>query len=745
MATSGSKTITVTSWDSLVFNWSATGQSVANNTTTVAWNMKLVSTSSGRIDSSASKSWSVTVNGTKYSGTNTVGISNNSTKTLASGTTVIKHNDDGTKSFNYSFSQEFGITFSGSSIGTISGSGSGTLNTIARASQPSCVTWPEHTQNVGEFGDEISIHMNRKSSSFTHTVRYQFGSQSGTIATGVGTGTTWVIPLTLMNLIPSATKGSGTIYVDTYNGSTKVGTKSCGFTATVPASVKPTCALTVTDSTGYSTTYGNPVKGLSKFKVVVTPTLAYKSAIKVYNTSANGSKYTAASFTTGVLKSSGTLTVSTTVTDNRGRTGTASKSLTVLNYTAPSISKLTVGRCDSDGTANEQGAYVKVTFSATVTALNNRNTATYKVRYKKSTATSFTEATISAIQDTYTVTNHGYTFAADTGSSYDVEVVVTDNHGTATRTTSASTAFTLMHWNTDGTGMGIGKVSEKSNTLEVGLDAEFHGSTMQVGNSFSYQPGAFSGEKGYTVLAVITLNALNVNAPIVFKINRRGALCPMQVYVRFASSSTTTDPDLASITYEGDNFGVFMVKVATSTWKLYVDNTTGWSNPCLQEWFTTDNQMARMSIDFPSEQVATLPTPYYRATPVVSQSILDCFMPVGYILLMYSHANPNTMFPGTTWVRIENAFLWGCDADGGIGTTGGEKTHTLTVNELPTHTHAIPVANTATGSTDASNKIRYNNNDTSYVGTIASNSTGGGEAHNNMPPYIQVSIWRRTA
>ena len=542
-----------------------------------------------------------------------------------------------------------------------------------------------------------------------------------------------------MNLIPNAVKGSGTIYVDTYNGSTKVGTKSCGFTATVPASVKPTCAVAVSDPTGHATTYGAYVKGLSKFKVVVTPTLAYKSGIKAYSTTANGSKYTAASFTTGVLKSSGTLSVSATVTDNRGRSGSASKSLTVLNYTAPNISKLTVGRCDSDGTANEQGAYVQVTFSASVTALNNKNTATYKLRYKKSTATSFTEVTISALKNTFTVTNHKYVFAADTGSSYDVEVVVTDNHSTATRATSASTAFTLMHWKADGTGMAIGKVSEKSNTFEVGLDAAFYGSTMQAGNSFAFQPGAFSGEKGYTLLAVITLNTLNVNAPIVFKINRRGALCPMQVYVRFASSSTTTDPDLGSITYEGDNFGAFLVKAATSTWKLYVDNTTGWTNPCLQEWFTTDNQMARMSIDFPSEQVAELPTPYYRATPAKMQSILDFIYPVNSVYISYSHVNPGTLFGGT-WTRITNAFLWAVGADGTIGQTGGEKTHTLTTAELPVHTHGSVYSQNASGDktlawfSDTGEKLAY--------GTV---SAGGGQAHNNMPPYIQVSIWRRTA
>ena len=180
MATSGYKSVTVTSWDSLKFSWWESSQSIPNNTTTIGWKLELIATGSGRIDSSASKTWSVTVNGAKYSGTNTVGIGNNSTKTLASGYTNITHDADGSKTFSYSFSQQFDITFN-SWIGTISGSGTGTLDTIPRASQPSCITWPNHTQNVGSFGDTISIHTNRASSAFTHTLRYAFGSKTGTI------------------------------------------------------------------------------------------------------------------------------------------------------------------------------------------------------------------------------------------------------------------------------------------------------------------------------------------------------------------------------------------------------------------------------------------------------------------------------------------------------------------------------------------------------------------------------------
>ena len=709
----------------LQFAWTEKSQSTANNTTTISWTLK--GAGNGKVEWYNAGNFKVVIAGeTVYSSSARIKLYKGTT--VASGSYTFKHNSDGSKTFTAS--AEAGIY---TVAVNCTGSGSFTLDAIPLASQPSCITWPEHTQNVGSFGDTISIHMNRNSDAFTHTVRYQFGSRSGTIATKVTTGTTWTIPLALMDLIPAALQGSGTIYVDTYNGSTLIGTKWCGFTATVPDSVKPTCTITLEDTTGIDDIYGSPVKGLSKIKVTVNPKTAYSSPIASYVITANGVRYTTATATTGVLLTSGTSRVSVSITDKRGRTGSAYYDMTVLNYAAPAVKALSVHRCDANGTENNRGEYVKVTFSAAITSLSSKNNALYYVEYKKSSATDFTKVSLTALTNKYSVSNHAYIFAADSGSSYDVKVTATDRHGSHSKSTSASTAFTLINYNANGNGLRFGGVAEEENTFQN--DLEF----CQRGNSYAFQPEAFSGEKGYTLLAVVTLSVLNVNAPIVFKINRRGATCPMTVYVRFASSSTTTDPDLASITYEGDNFGAFMVKAGTSTWKLYVDNTSGWSNPCLQEWYTTDNQMARMSVDFPSEQVAALPTPFYRATPVVSRSILDAFYPVGYILLLYSHANPNSMYPGTTWVRISGAFPWFTDSSGEIGLTGGERNVTLTVNQIPAHSHGSVYSQHAEGT---KSQAWYTTAGTSLAyGPVES---GGGQSHNNMPPYIQISAWRRT-
>ena len=92
---------------------------------------------------------------------------------------TLYHNSDG------SYSHSLGGTLSTSyTSGTAQGTFS--LPTIARASQPSCITWPNTTSNVGAIGgDPFTIHMNRKSTAFTHTVRYEWYNKSGTIATDV--------------------------------------------------------------------------------------------------------------------------------------------------------------------------------------------------------------------------------------------------------------------------------------------------------------------------------------------------------------------------------------------------------------------------------------------------------------------------------------------------------------------------------------------------------------------------------
>ena len=145
-----------------------------------------------------------------------------------------------------------------------------------------------------------------------------------------------------------------------------------------------------------------------------------------------------------------------------------------------------------------------------------------------------------------------------------------------------------------------------------------------------------------------------------------------------------------------------------------------------------------------------------------NKSLLDFFYPVNSIYISYSHTDPGTLFGGT-WQRITNAFLWAAGAGDSIGDTGGEKTHTLTADELPklsgnarfrdidlTDSNTIlDAGGILSKSTDewsgTHGSLTTENKASGYKRNILNINIGGGEAHNNMPPYVQVSIWRRTA
>ena len=176
-------------------------------------------------------SWSLSIGGNSYTGTAYKSILTDWVS-LGSKTVRITHADSGAKSvaITAAASAPAGTSWAGHKS---SGGGTAVLDTIARASVPTV------NYASANMGDTIAIYTNAVSSAFTHTVRYTFGSASGTIATGVTSGCTWTIPQKLAEQIPNALSGKGSIYCDTYSGSTKIGTASVSFTAQVHYSTAP--------------------------------------------------------------------------------------------------------------------------------------------------------------------------------------------------------------------------------------------------------------------------------------------------------------------------------------------------------------------------------------------------------------------------------------------------------------------------------------------------------------------------
>lgn len=442
-------------------------QSVANNTSNVTVTVNFYRTNTGYTTYGNGTVY-CKINGTTYSASVTT-----SQKITSSGinlftkTLNIPHATDGTKTLTCS------AWIDHSQVDSSEQSYSMALTTIPRKSTMSVAN--------GTLGASQTITVTRQASSFTHSIKAVCGSSTVYIKADGSTSTSSVthgdcsIPFTppVSWASQNTTGRSVTVKytITTYNGTTSIGNNTYTRTCTIPdiSGIRPTCTVSVSDSKGYATTYGGYIKGMSRIAVSITGSPKYGTTIKSYSTVVNGSTYTAKTFTTGVLKTAGTVTVSTKVTDARGISSKeATTDVTVLDYSAPYVSKLNIIRCNADGTENEAGSYVKVTFDGSISDLENKNTVTYTLQYKKTSDTDYTTVELSDYNNSYEVSGASAIFAADTGSSYNVDVTATDAFTSYTRSGTASTEQTIMHFNAAGNGMGIGKLSEHENMLDIG-------------------------------------------------------------------------------------------------------------------------------------------------------------------------------------------------------------------------------------------------------------------------------------
>ena len=385
----------------------------------------------------------------------------------------IAHNADGSK--NVSVSLTMSMWKDSTTGGTVKFSDSKTiaLTTIPRASSLTAAN--------GTLGTKQTLTVEKAVDSFTHTIRYECGSASGTICTeSAAESIDFTPPLSLASQNTSGTSVSVKLILQTYSGETAIGsavTKTV--TMAIPATVKPTLKMAVSDFTDYSGVYGTYVKGLSRLKIDLTPTISYGSEIASCKVTANGSTYSAKSNITDVLKSSGTLTITATVTDKRGRTSDAvSEKITVLDYTAPAISKLTASRCDEDGTLNDRGGYFLVTFSAEVTPLKDLNGALYTVLYRKASAPAWEKSEmLSDLTNVYSVTEQTYIFPAE-DAPYVIGVSAQDNHSAITRTVPGAVAFYLIRPHAGGRGLGLGMTPIHSDGLDLGFPQYMNGNKL---------------------------------------------------------------------------------------------------------------------------------------------------------------------------------------------------------------------------------------------------------------------------
>ena len=445
--------------DHYVFSWSLVSQSIIDNTSTISWSLYAAGgSSSGRYTEVKEKY--VTVNGTTKSSTAWQTTYNNTTP--FSGTTVITHNSTGKGSFSASAGGAF--YYSGSYNST--GSGSWDLPTIARATDPKLSA----TSITANGSNSVTMTITPADASFKHKIRYEFGSLVSQIAgisisskaidyefTTQGNLTaTFTPPRSLCEQIPNAMSAKCKLILYTYNSSgSHIGTVEKEITLNVPDYTPTISNITLTGNNLLSGAY---VQGKSTVRAVITANSELGASIKSYSSTVDGKTYTGNDFTSSVL-SNGSKSVSVTVTDTRGKTATKSSTITVYEYTAPTITSFTLER-QTDGTT------VIATVKGTVSAVNNKNAKTITVAIGDGTPQTITSSGYT-INGTTTFTN------VDTDKTLTFTAKIADSYTSATKEAVLPTVAVTMDFHNSGKGIALGKVAEGEG-LEVAWKSAFN-------------------------------------------------------------------------------------------------------------------------------------------------------------------------------------------------------------------------------------------------------------------------------
>lgn len=129
-----------------------------------------------------------------------------------------------------------------------------------------------------------------------------------------------------------------------------------------------------------------------------------------------------------------------------------------------------------------------------------------------------------------------------------------------------------------------------------------------------------------------------------------------------------------------------------------------------------------------------------------------CPYDIGDVLVTASAAQPSARWPGTSWTQIKDCFLLAAGDSYEAGSTGGEATHTLTEAELPAYQLSVTAGENLIRSRTGSTPAAYTTTAPSGWGlpnwdtvSVSASSGGGGQPHNNMPPYKAFFMWQRTA
>lgn len=554
----------------------------------------------------------------------------------------IPHNTDGKKTLTCSASFSTSITDYSPGYGSVSGSIE--LTAIPRQSSfsvsPATLTLDE--QNT------LSVTIDRKVSSYHHTVAFYSGTQKVEEYTNIATGKTitptysdWLSKISTKDTRTLSAASAPSVRVTTYDASgNQIGvTAQNRFDILLPenSSTKPTLTCTLSPSGSLPAAFaGLYVQTKTAVAAQFTGSSAKAGAsIKEYAMVIQGTTYAGITATSAVLGVSGDLPVTVRVTDSRGISTSETRTITVQSYAPPFVGPYSSGgttygsvictRCTSDGTESYSGTYLLLKCQKGFSSVGGKNKCSMKLEYKLTSATAYSsKGTISSESAASAYSGILSGVVSDASKAYDIRITVTDTIG-------STGSYSLI-------------VQPDSCTLHLA------------------KGGKAVGIGGYN-----------------------------------QSGDGTVDIFLEPHIRDGNDF------------------------PTLVD--------------------------YLRS------AILQSVYAVGTLYCSSDSTNPRQVLGFGTWEKIEGKYLYAANAAHPFGSTFGEETHTLTVNEMPSHQHKAQESKThaegAVYGRSETGQTTYAWGTTgggyAYLRDVNTSLVGGGAAHNNMPPGYAIHIWRRTA
>ena len=631
----------------------------------------------------------------------------------------IPHNSDGSGSTGIT------LKISGRSSGGgvrfhINGSEQMTLTTIPRVSQPSL------SAGEARMGGEITVYTNRKSQSFTHGIRFRFGSYETSVS-GVGDSYLWKIP-DLAVYCADALSGQCQVTVSTYAGGLKLGEKTVGFSLRVPEAG--------TLSTPESISMGKSVEiGAGRNSQNFTTAVFFqfgRASGKIGEGKRDQYQWTPPLTLADQIpdRAAGTLKLRLETYNGSALVGTSRKEVTLTvpqtEETRPVIEEVAVsptGKLPAD----MEGLFI---------------------RYKTGVAVTIRAKGQHSSIRSYAVTAEGKTYQAGDGSlktdilntagEAAVTITVRDSRGFET---SEKKPISVLSYETPAV------VPYEGNNQIVALRASRDGTPSPSGGNLLVQ-----AKRKYA--KVISDGEQKNFCGIRYRVRATGAgfgsWKELLSQESDGDSVSITLPDAVpspAVSYDVelqavDAFGGSSpVSVHIPTDKVGLHIRQGGGGAAFGKYAEQDGTLeSAWDLDMGGNRVRNLPDPRDPGDAVSLRAVFDRIYPVGCIYLSATDTDPSRLFGGV-WQQIRDRFLLASGEKYAPGTEGGEEMHTLTVAEMPRHRHGI-LGRANAG--DLPGRWGFiSEQGQAMFAESKSDFAGSSQAHNNMPPYLAVYAWKR--